>query len=129
MKAISRQYGKAAVHRNRHAGTYRKTSIVVGMLFLTSTAAFMAGSRLIASFFSGDKRRSSGLLTGVLLEGYCGLAVAGIGVAMLPLLNPYDGYEASEALGRSIGLIIPPHRVGEERRILETISSGEKVDH
>ncbi|MEA2505646.1 MAG: hypothetical protein QOH48_264 [Actinomycetota bacterium] len=62
---------------------------MVGTLFLTSTAAFMTGSRLIASHFSGDRRGSS-LLTGVLLEGYCGLAVAGIGVTMLPLLNPYD---------------------------------------
>jgi hypothetical protein len=90
MNVISRLYGKAATFRNQLPRTHRKTAIVVGMLFLTSTAAFMAGSRLIASYFSGGSRGSSQLLTGVLLEGYCGLAVAGIGVAMLPLLNPYD---------------------------------------
>jgi Domain of unknown function (DUF4386) len=89
MKAISRQYGIRAALRSQSSGRHRKASIVVGTLFLTSTAAFMAGSRLIASYFSGD-RESSHLLTGVLLEGYCGLAVAGIGVTMLPLLNPYD---------------------------------------
>jgi hypothetical protein len=89
MRAISRQNWIAAALRSQLSGRHRKTSIVVGTLFLTSTAAFMTGSRLIASHFSGDRRGSS-LLTGVLLEGYCGLAVAGIGVTMLPLLNPYD---------------------------------------
>jgi Domain of unknown function (DUF4386) len=89
MKAISRRFRIAAL-RNELPPTHRRTAIAVGALFLTSTAAFMAGSRLIASYFSGDSRRSSRLLTGALLEGYCGLAVAGIGVAMLPILDPYD---------------------------------------
>jgi hypothetical protein len=67
----------------------RKSKLLVGTLFLTSTAAFMAGSRLIAAYFSGDSRGSWQLLTGVVLEGYCGLAVAGIGMTSLPILNPY----------------------------------------
>jgi hypothetical protein len=55
----------------------RTTAVVVGLLFLTSTAAFAAGS-------------SAGAQTvGVLLVGYTGLAVAGIGVALFPVLRPH----------------------------------------
>jgi len=70
--------------------SYRKTAILVGVLFLSSTATFVAGSRLITSYFSGDSPGSSTLLTGVLLEVYTGLAVAGIGIAMLPVLSIYS---------------------------------------
>lgn len=69
---------------------YRKTAVLVGVLFLSSTATFVAGSRLITSYFSGDSPRSSTLVTGVLLEIYTGLAVAGIGIAMLPILSLYN---------------------------------------
>ena len=64
--------------------------MLVGVLFLTSTAAFAVGSSLVASHFSGDNPATSTLLTGVLLQVYTGLAVAGIGLAMLPLLRPYN---------------------------------------
>lgn len=73
------------------ASAYRKTAVLVGVLFLSSTATFVAGSRLITSYFSGDSPRSSTLLAGVLLEGYTGLAVAGIGIAMLRILSIYQG--------------------------------------
>jgi hypothetical protein len=66
----------------------RRTAVLVAVLFLTSTAAFAAGSGLVASYFSGDSPATSTLLAGVLLEVYTGLAVAGIGLAMLPLLRP-----------------------------------------
>jgi hypothetical protein len=66
---------------------YRGTAVLVGVLFLSSTATFIAGSRLITSYFSGDRSGSSSLLVGVLLEAYTGLAVAGIGIAMLRILS------------------------------------------
>lgn len=47
----------------------RTTAVVVALLFLTSTAAFAAG--------------------GALLVGYTGLAVAGIGLALWPVLRPH----------------------------------------
>lgn len=68
---------------------HRGTAALVGALFLTSTAAFAAGSALVASSFSGGSPRTPTLLAGVLLEVYAGLAVAGIGLAMLPLLRPH----------------------------------------
>jgi hypothetical protein len=67
--------------------THRTTAVLVGLLFLTSTMTFAIGSSLIAAFFSGNTPAS--LEVGVLLQGYTGLAVAGIGLAMLPLLMPY----------------------------------------
>ena len=39
------------------------------------------------------------------------------------------GYSAAEALGQPISLLIPPHRAGEEARILEKIRRGEAVSH
>jgi Domain of unknown function (DUF4386) len=69
---------------------HRRTAVLVGVLFLTSTAAFAVGSSLVASHFSGDSPATRTLLAGVLLQVYTGLAVAGIGLALLPVLRPYN---------------------------------------
>jgi PAS domain S-box-containing protein len=37
------------------------------------------------------------------------------------------GYRADEAVGRSIQLLIPPHRAGEEQRILAGVMRGERL--
>jgi Domain of unknown function (DUF4386) len=79
--------GSPAVGRHGNRPAHRGTAALVGVLFLTSTASFAMGSSLIASYFSGDSPGPSTLLAGVLLQGYTGLAVAGIGLAMLPLLR------------------------------------------
>jgi len=39
------------------------------------------------------------------------------------------GYTASEAVGQSITLLIPPERLDEEPRILASLRRGERVDH
>jgi PAS domain S-box-containing protein len=39
------------------------------------------------------------------------------------------GYSAAEAIGRSVVMLIPPERLGEEPRILDRLRSGERVDH
>jgi len=39
------------------------------------------------------------------------------------------GYTAEEAIGKSISMLIPPERAGEEPLILQRIRSGERVDH
>jgi PAS domain S-box-containing protein len=39
------------------------------------------------------------------------------------------GYAAQEVIGRSIRLIVPEERAGEEDRILERIHRGERLDH
>jgi hypothetical protein len=72
---------------SRH-GSNRKTAVLVGVLFLSSTATFAVGSSLITSYFTGQNATTS-LLFGVLLQAYTGLAVAGIGIALLPVLKPY----------------------------------------
>ena len=38
-------------------------------------------------------------------------------------------YRGEEVIGRPIGILIPPHRSGEEKRILKRILAGEFVDH
>jgi hypothetical protein len=78
--------------------SYRKTAVFVGVLFLLATATFAAGSALITSYFA-EAGRASTLLAGVLLEGISAVAVAGIGVAMWPVLRRYNvglarGYRA-----------------------------------
>jgi PAS domain S-box-containing protein len=39
------------------------------------------------------------------------------------------GYRAEEAIGRSIGMLVPDHRAGEEQRILDEIMQGHRIDH
>jgi diguanylate cyclase (GGDEF)-like protein/PAS domain S-box-containing protein len=39
------------------------------------------------------------------------------------------GYTAQEAIGRSIDLIEPAHRAGEQRKILHTVFSGESIEN
>lgn len=85
--------------RSDKGGSHRTTAVLVGVLVLTSTVTFAAGSSLVASFFSGDSPAASTLLAGVLLEVYTGLAVAGIGLAMLPLLRPFNVRLARSYLG------------------------------
>lgn len=68
---------------------HRKTAVFVGLLFLTSTLAFSLGSSLVDTYFSSTAPRAGQLFTGVLLESYTGLAVAAIGIALLPVLKPH----------------------------------------
>jgi PAS domain S-box-containing protein len=46
-----------------------------------------------------------------------------------PAAERLYGYRAAEAIGKPISILIPPHRAGEEQRILERVFSGERVDH
>jgi PAS domain S-box-containing protein len=39
------------------------------------------------------------------------------------------GYTAGEVIGKSISIIIPPDRLGEEREILDRLKRGERVEH
>ena len=39
------------------------------------------------------------------------------------------GYAASEAIGQSITIILPPDRLDEEPVILERVRRGERIDH
>ena len=68
----------------------RKTAIIVGVLFLTSTVAFMLGSIRIQIYFIDKHPNINQLIIGVLLEVYCGVAVAGIGVMMFPILKKFN---------------------------------------
>lgn len=65
----------------------RTIAVFVGVLFLTATVTFMIGSGLIRSFFMDENPNQTSLLLGVLLEIACGVAVAGIGVLMFPILQ------------------------------------------
>src|SRR5436190_24288346 len=46
-----------------------------------------------------------------------------------PAAERIYGYTADEAIGRPISILIPPHRSGEERVILNRILAGERVEH
>jgi hypothetical protein len=88
-----------AVARKPFPESYRKTAVLVGVLFLLATATFAAGSSFITSYFSEAGASTSTLLAGVLLQAICAVAVAGIGVAMWPILKRYNvglahGYRA-----------------------------------
>jgi hypothetical protein len=68
----------------------KKIAIIIGLLFLVSTLTFMIGSNLIQSFQIDATRNKSPLILGVILEIICGVAVAGIGVLMFPMLKLFN---------------------------------------
>jgi hypothetical protein len=68
----------------------RATATIVGVLFLSATASFIAGEQLIARVLrSADALGTSGnvLAVGALLAFVDGLAVVGIAVLLLPVLR------------------------------------------
>ena len=65
-----------------------KTSVLVGLCFLTATFTFAIGNALIRSYLSSATAHSA-LIAGVFLLGCCGLAVATNGAAMRRVLAPY----------------------------------------
>jgi PAS domain S-box-containing protein len=46
-----------------------------------------------------------------------------------PAAERMYGYSADEAIGKHISLLMPEHRKGEERRLLEQVFAGEAVEH
>ncbi len=65
-----------------------KTAVLVGLCFLIATFTFAIANALIHSYFSSAPAHG-GLIVGVLLLGWCGLAVATNGAAMRLILKPY----------------------------------------
>ena len=53
----------------------------------------------------------------------------GIITSWNPAAERMYGYSADEAIGSHISILIPTHRAGEERHILDRILRGEHVDH
>jgi hypothetical protein len=79
--------------------SFRKTAVLVGVLFLLGTATFATGSSFITSYFSEAGASTSTLLAGVLIQAFGAITCAGIGVAMWPVLKRYNvglahGYRA-----------------------------------
>jgi PAS domain S-box-containing protein len=53
----------------------------------------------------------------------------GIITSWNPAAERMYGYTAEEAIGRPISILIPEHLSGEERRILEQVLAGNRIDH
>ncbi|TAL66310.1 MAG: DUF4386 domain-containing protein [Bacteroidetes bacterium] len=70
--------------------TTKRIAVIVGLLFLVSTLTFMIGSSLIQKFLIDATQNKSSLIPGVILEIACGVAVAGIGLLMFPILKPFN---------------------------------------
>ena len=71
----------------------RKTSVIVGLLFLTQTVAFIIAEQLIngvvtgPDFVTGAATHSSSLVAGGLLAAVSGVAVVTISVVLFPLFK------------------------------------------
>jgi PAS domain S-box-containing protein len=53
----------------------------------------------------------------------------GIITSWNPAAERMFGYSAAEAIGRSVRMIIPPERQGEEDDVLARVRTGHKIDH
>ena len=99
----------ASAVRKPLSGTYRKTAVLVGVLFLAATATFAIGGGLITSYFSGEGGETSTLATGVLFEALSAIAVAAIGVLMWPIFRRYStrlgGGYAALRIGEALMII------------------------
>ena len=99
----------AVAVRKPFPASYRKTAVLVGVLFLSATATFAIGSGLLTSYFSGEGGQTSTLATGVLFEAISAIAVAAIGVLMWPIFKPYSarlgGGYAALRIGEALMII------------------------
>jgi hypothetical protein len=99
----------------------RKTAIIVGVLFLTSTAAIMLGGEVFIepilsapNFLINVSANSTQVIIGLLLALFCGAAVVGIAVMMFPILKKhnesialgYVGARIIEGVGYIVAVII-----------------------
>ena len=66
----------------------RRQAIQIGVLFLAATLTFMVGDRLITSAFASPTDAAT-LTVGVGFIAACGIAVAGIGVALFVVLRRF----------------------------------------
>jgi len=72
----------------------RKTSVIVGAMFLTQTVAFIIAEQLITGvlkgpdYLTGISAHANALTAGGLLAVVSGVAVVGIAVLLFPLLKP-----------------------------------------
>ena len=88
--------------------TYRKTAIIVGVLFLTAMVASLLGGGLVESIIAAPdyliaiSENETQMITGVLLELINGIAVLGIGVLMFPILKQHYETIALGYLGATI---------------------------
>lgn len=72
----------------------RNTAVIVGLLFLTQTVAFIVAEQLLTGvlkrpdYLTGLAGDANALTLGALLAFVSGVSVVGIGVLMFPLLKP-----------------------------------------
>ena len=76
--------------------TYRKTGIIVGVLFLTATVTGMLGDSLVGSILNAPDYlmnvypNRTQVIIGVLISFILGLAIVGIAVFLFPILKKHN---------------------------------------
>ncbi len=70
-------------------GAHRTTAVIVGLLFLSSTMTFAVGNALMRAALNTDPVNTTTLIAGFIGLAYTAVAVAGIAMAMIPVLRPH----------------------------------------
>jgi hypothetical protein len=106
---------------NKEINSYRRTTIIVGILFLIAMVSSLVGGGLIESVIStpdylvSASANQNQVLTGMFLELINGISVVGIGILMLPILKKFNksmaygyvGLRIIESVSIIISAIIP----------------------
>jgi PAS domain S-box-containing protein len=99
------------------SGVIASTTVVALVLALVKTRESAAASlRLSAIVESSD-------------DAIIGKTLEGIITSWNPGAQKMFGFDAQEAIGQSMSIVIPPERQDEEAQILERIAKGEHIKH
>jgi hypothetical protein len=116
----SARKGETVGERNGAANPDRRTSIIVGLLFITATVAGFVSAAFLGPIMTGDvyleevSANETSFLIGSLAIVAMGLAGAGIGISLYPVLRRYNeglalgsaGFRVMEGTTFGVGAIL-----------------------
>jgi PAS domain S-box-containing protein len=104
-----------------------------GSALLVSLSIVLVSTLIWRSARSLERSAESGVMLAAIVEGSDDAILSKTPEGVITSWNPSAerlyGYRSDEIVGQPISTLIPSHRSGEEKKILDTILAGEVVTH